>query len=180
VFCWHVTSCWTITSVDQGKFKYPSSDDVTITKASKAGHKHQFYKPILWCHFDLIGTYLCKQCEFNFDTWKMSSLISENATSYHHVNSFVIQTTCLEREGQRKPPEVGFCISSIGGHLYSSYSSSSSSAPYFWKRGDEESLDKQDACHVDLLVSNCFRVCFFCTKFLGDQSCCFASKSHLM
>jgi hypothetical protein len=40
----------------------------------------------------------------------MSSLISETSfvVSYHHVNSFVIQTTCLEREGQRMPPEVAY------------------------------------------------------------------------
>jgi hypothetical protein len=54
--------------------------------------------------------YLCKECQFNFDTWKKSSLISETSfiVSYHHVISFVIQTTCLEREGQRKPPEVAY------------------------------------------------------------------------
>jgi len=42
------------------------------------------------------------------------------------------------------------------------------------------SLDKQHACHVDPLVSNRFHVCFVCTKFLRDQSCCLASKSHLV
>jgi hypothetical protein len=37
-------------------------------------------------------------------------LISETSfiVSYHHVNSFVIQTTYLEMEGQRKPPEVAY------------------------------------------------------------------------
>jgi hypothetical protein len=66
----------------------------------------------------LARMYLCKQCQFNFDTWNKSSLISETSfiVCYHHVNSFVIQTTCLEREGQRKPPELHICISSIGGH----------------------------------------------------------------